>query len=116
MAPPNNNGGGREILQVRQIQITWGTVDTVLWEMMEMQFPIMHLVKESLSLSHSLTLALPLSLFHVEHSITLFFPTLLAQQALFLTSYLYTLLGKDFLDTISKLCPCHCQICSVCIR
>ena len=54
----------------------------------------------------SLTL---LSRSHMEPSTMLFFPTLLTQQSLLLTSYLCIHLGKDFLDFVPKLRPCHCQ-------
>ena len=55
------------------------------------------------------SLALLLSLSHMEPSTMLFFPTLRAQQSLFLTSYLCIHLGKNFLDFIPKLRPCHSQ-------
>ena len=66
-------------------------------------------------LKRSFSPTLPLSLSSMEPSTRLFLPTLLAQQGLFLTSSLRSLLGKDFLDIIPKLRPCHCQTqCCLC--
>ena len=66
-------------------------------------------------LKRSFSPTLPLLLSSMEPSTRLFLPTLLAQQGLFLTSSLRSLLGKDFLDIIPKLRPCHCQTqCCLC--